>query len=162
MDQRVAFIADSLRAEWTMTELAERHQISRKTAFKWVDRYAGDPAHRLADHSRARIHHGRAIGLGRLMAEALSHASSGAATTDGHVGQALARSGETRPSSRYAFSLALGADGLAGRGCLTAKIRTGRMHRLDEDHRVERVGGADRAEQGVWRIVLRIAASDFT
>ena len=36
MDQRVAFIADWLRDEWTMTELAERYQISRKTAYKWV------------------------------------------------------------------------------------------------------------------------------
>ena len=42
MDQRVAFIADWLRAEWTMTELAERYGISRKTAFKWVERYAED------------------------------------------------------------------------------------------------------------------------
>ena len=39
MDQRVAFMADWLRDEWTMTELAERYQISRKTAYKWVDRY---------------------------------------------------------------------------------------------------------------------------
>ena len=30
MDQRVAFIADWLRDEWTMTELAERYGISRK------------------------------------------------------------------------------------------------------------------------------------
>ena len=42
MDQRVAFIADWLRDEWTMTELAEGYGISRKTAYKWVDRY-GDP-----------------------------------------------------------------------------------------------------------------------
>jgi transposase InsO family protein len=62
MDQRVAFIADWLRAEWTMTELAERYQISRKTAYKWVDRYAvDDPAQGLADQSRAPIHHGRTI-----------------------------------------------------------------------------------------------------
>ena len=33
-DQRVAFIADWLRDEWTMTELAERYGISRKTAYK--------------------------------------------------------------------------------------------------------------------------------
>ena len=34
MDERVAFIADWLRDEWTMTELAERYGISRKTAYK--------------------------------------------------------------------------------------------------------------------------------
>ena len=59
MDQRVAFIADWLRDEWTMTELAERYNISRKTAYKWVDRYAEDPAHGLSERSRAPHAHGR-------------------------------------------------------------------------------------------------------
>jgi transposase InsO family protein len=61
MDQRVAFLADWLRDEWTMTELAARYAISRKTGYKWVDRYAADPAHGLADRSRAPIAHGRAL-----------------------------------------------------------------------------------------------------
>ena len=61
MDQRVAFIADWLRDEWTMTELAERYQISRKTAYKWVDRYEEDPEHGLAERSRAPHAHGRAV-----------------------------------------------------------------------------------------------------
>ena len=34
MDQRVAFIANWLKDEWTMTELAERYQVSRKTGYK--------------------------------------------------------------------------------------------------------------------------------
>jgi transposase-like protein len=51
MDQRVAFIADWLRNEWTMTELAARYQISRKTAYKWVERYEADPAHGLAERT---------------------------------------------------------------------------------------------------------------
>jgi transposase InsO family protein len=62
MDQRVAFVADWLRAEWTMTELAERYQISRKTAYKWLDRYEADPMHGLADRSRAPRTPGRAMG----------------------------------------------------------------------------------------------------
>jgi len=61
MDQRVAFIADWLRDEWAMTELAERYQISRKTCYKWVDRYDADPAHGLAERSRAPHVHGRAM-----------------------------------------------------------------------------------------------------
>jgi putative transposase len=61
MDQRVAFIADWLRDDWTMTELAERYRISRKTAYKWVDRYEADPAAGLADRSRAPTTHGRAM-----------------------------------------------------------------------------------------------------
>jgi transposase InsO family protein len=61
MDQRVAFIADWLREEWTMTELAERYGISRKTAYKWVERYEIDPEHGLAERSRAPRAHGRAM-----------------------------------------------------------------------------------------------------
>ena len=61
MDQRVAFIADWLRDEGTMTELAERYGISRKTAYKWVERYEKDPDHGLAERSRAPHTHGRAI-----------------------------------------------------------------------------------------------------
>jgi putative transposase len=60
MDQRLSFIADWLREEWTMTELAQRYAISRKTAYKWVDRYEADPAHGLAERSRAPTVHGRA------------------------------------------------------------------------------------------------------
>jgi putative transposase len=61
MDQRVAFIADWLREEWTMTELAERYAVSRKTGYKWVERYTADPQHGLADRSRAPREHGRAM-----------------------------------------------------------------------------------------------------
>jgi transposase InsO family protein len=43
-----------------MTELAERYQISRKTGYKWVDRYEADPEHGLAERSRAPHVHGRA------------------------------------------------------------------------------------------------------
>jgi putative transposase len=61
MDQRVAFIADWLRDEGTMTALAERFGISRKTGYKWVERYEQDPAHGLAERSRAPQAHGRAM-----------------------------------------------------------------------------------------------------
>jgi putative transposase len=61
MDQRVAFIADWLRHEWTVTELAVRYGISRKTAYKWLDRYAADPTEGLAERSRAPRTHGRAL-----------------------------------------------------------------------------------------------------
>jgi transposase InsO family protein len=61
MDQRVALIADWLREEWTMTELARRYDISRKTAYKWVDRYIADPHHGLTERSRAPHAHGRTL-----------------------------------------------------------------------------------------------------
>src|SRR5512132_495491 len=60
MDQRVALIADWLRDEWTMTELAARYGISRKTAYQWVARYLGDRDHGLQERSRAPHRHGRA------------------------------------------------------------------------------------------------------
>ena len=54
MDQRVAFIADWLRDEWTMTRARRAVQISRKTGYKWVDRYEADPDARAwpSDHAR--------------------------------------------------------------------------------------------------------------
>jgi putative transposase len=40
MDQRTQFIADYHRAVFSVVELANRFGISRKTAYKWIDRYA--------------------------------------------------------------------------------------------------------------------------
>ena len=62
VDQRVALLADWLRNEWTMTELAARYGITRKTAYKWVGRYAADGPGGLVERSRAPVHPGRAIG----------------------------------------------------------------------------------------------------
>lgn len=39
MDQRTQFIADYLRRTLDMTELCARYGISRKTGYKWIDRY---------------------------------------------------------------------------------------------------------------------------
>jgi len=52
MDQRTQFVADYHRGLLTVRELGDRYGISRKTAYKWVDRYeqAGQPG--LADRSR--------------------------------------------------------------------------------------------------------------
>jgi len=61
MDQRVAFIADWLQEEWTITELGERYGISRKTAYKWISRYEADSVSGLEERSRAPKQHGRAM-----------------------------------------------------------------------------------------------------
>jgi transposase InsO family protein len=56
MDQRVQFIADYQRDVFDLAELARRFGISRKTAYKWLDRYdAGGPAG-LTDRSRRPQH----------------------------------------------------------------------------------------------------------
>jgi putative transposase len=39
MDQRTQFIADYLREVLSITELCDLYGISRKTAYKWIDRY---------------------------------------------------------------------------------------------------------------------------
>jgi transposase InsO family protein len=52
MDQRVQFIADYQRDVFDVAELARRYGISRKTAYKWLDRYAAGGPAGLHDRSR--------------------------------------------------------------------------------------------------------------
>src|SRR5512132_3632611 len=56
MDLRTQFIADYLRELSTISELCREYQISRKTAYKWIDRYEAVGTAGLADRSR-RPHH---------------------------------------------------------------------------------------------------------
>ncbi len=52
MDQKTQFIADYLRRSLSVTELCEHYGISRKTGYKWIERYEhGGPAG-LAERSR--------------------------------------------------------------------------------------------------------------
>lgn len=60
MDERVSFIADQRSGLWTMTELCERYEVSRKTGYKWLDRYRLEGAAGLMERSRAARVHGRA------------------------------------------------------------------------------------------------------
>ena len=39
MDQKTQFIADELRATLSIVELCDSYGISRKTGYKWIDRY---------------------------------------------------------------------------------------------------------------------------
>src|SRR5438876_2294788 len=56
MDQRVQFIGDYQRDMFDVAELARRYGISRKTAYKWIDRYdVGGPVG-LVDRSRRPAH----------------------------------------------------------------------------------------------------------
>lgn len=52
MDQRVQFIGDYQRGVFDVADLARRYGISRKTAYKWIDRYAADGPAGLVDRSR--------------------------------------------------------------------------------------------------------------
>jgi putative transposase len=60
MDERVSFIADHVSGLWTMTELCERYEISRKTGYKWLDRYRLEGPVGLMERSHAPRVHGRA------------------------------------------------------------------------------------------------------
>jgi transposase InsO family protein len=53
MKQRELLIADSQSGLYTVTELAERYTVSRKTIYKWTKRYERDGPAGLQEHSRA-------------------------------------------------------------------------------------------------------------
>jgi putative transposase len=69
MDQRVRFIGDHTSGLWTMTELCERYEVSRKTGYKWLERYRLEGAAGLAERSCAPLVHGRATS--EALAEAI-------------------------------------------------------------------------------------------
>src|SRR2546428_4483862 len=52
MDQRTQFIADHLRDRLSITELCELYGVSRKTGYKWIDRYLREGPSGLDEHSR--------------------------------------------------------------------------------------------------------------
>jgi putative transposase len=51
MNERVQFIADFLRHRLSMTELCDHYNVSRKTGYKWIGRYAEVGASGLPDRS---------------------------------------------------------------------------------------------------------------
>jgi transposase InsO family protein len=127
MDQRVAFIADWLRNEWTMTELGERYQISRKTGYKWVDRYEADPAHGLAERSCAPHTYGRSMareireavlmlrrahphwGPKKLRAILTARTARGGWPAASTIGELLQREGLSQPRRRMRYVVPLTA-----------------------------------------------------
>jgi putative transposase len=59
MDQRLAFVAECLAGDVTMTELCEIYGVSRRVGYKWLARYGAEGPAGLADRSRApRVHGG--------------------------------------------------------------------------------------------------------
>jgi putative transposase len=52
MDQRTQFIADYLRATFSISELCEHYSVSRKTGYKWIDRYLTHGPAGLEEYSR--------------------------------------------------------------------------------------------------------------
>jgi putative transposase len=61
MEQRMAFILDHSREELSMAELCRQYEISRKTGYKWLSRYAAEGLAGLEDRSRAPRCHPQAV-----------------------------------------------------------------------------------------------------
>ena len=53
MEQRERFVRDHQLALYTMVELSARYGISRKTGYKWLDRFDAGGREGLGDRSRA-------------------------------------------------------------------------------------------------------------
>ena len=53
MDERLQFIEECKSQEWSMAEVCRRFQISRKTGYKWLDRYESGGVDALKDGSHA-------------------------------------------------------------------------------------------------------------
>jgi transposase len=53
MEQRERFIRDQQNGLYTMTEVCDRHTISRKTGYKWLERFDAGGRAALSDRSRA-------------------------------------------------------------------------------------------------------------
>lgn len=60
VDGRLRFVSACLSGEASMTEICERFEISRKTGYKWLDRYAAEGPSGLLDRSHAPLRPGRA------------------------------------------------------------------------------------------------------
>jgi putative transposase len=56
MNLKTQFIADYLRQTLSVVELCYHYNISRKTGYKWIDRYLAEGAAGLADRSRRPLH----------------------------------------------------------------------------------------------------------
>jgi putative transposase len=53
MKERMRFVADAERGLYSMSELCERYGISRRTGYKWLDRYEANGPAGLQERSRA-------------------------------------------------------------------------------------------------------------
>ena len=53
LSERLSFISDFDRKEASIAELCRRYGISRKTGYKWIERYESEGPRGLEDRSRA-------------------------------------------------------------------------------------------------------------
>src|SRR5215813_5123580 len=61
MEERFRWIEDWKKQQWSIAELCRRYGVSRKTGYKWLERYQGEGLDGLRDHSRAPLSHPQAV-----------------------------------------------------------------------------------------------------
>lgn len=61
MNERIIMISEHLSGNYSVSQLARRRGVSRKTVYKWIERYQEDQRGGLEDRSRAPEHHPNAI-----------------------------------------------------------------------------------------------------
>ena len=66
MTERKKFVADVLRGERPMIELCELYSISRKTGYKWLDRFESGGELALVDRSHAPLRQPHAVPEARV------------------------------------------------------------------------------------------------
>jgi transposase InsO family protein len=61
MDERMSFIVDWQREEWSVAALCRRYGVSRRTGYKWLDRFEASGLDGLKDRSSAAHRHPNAV-----------------------------------------------------------------------------------------------------
>ena len=61
MSERIQMIGSWMGGDYAVSELAAEYGISRKTAYKWIERFEAGGAAALEDRSRAPRHHPNAV-----------------------------------------------------------------------------------------------------
>ena len=138
MDNRTMFFGAYLRDEEPISRLCGRYGISRKTGYKWLDRYEADGALGLRDHSRAR--HTQTLSIDAATASEIlalreKRESWGPRKLLGRL--ALTNPGGVgRPPARWAICYAGKANRGPGRGCPGSPARF--VHKSILPHRMNR------------------------
>lgn len=57
MEQRMSFVIEHEREDLSIAELCRRHEVSRKTGYKWLERFVAEGLDGLKERSRAPHHH---------------------------------------------------------------------------------------------------------
>lgn len=127
MNERVKFIAEWLRHEESVTTLCKDAGISRKTGYKWIDRYEQGGVAALAERSRAARSHPHAVpaeiveailslrrqhprwGPRKLLVVLRRRAPERPWPVASTVGDGLRRAGMVRPRRRRRVSVPYGA-----------------------------------------------------